>query len=76
MLFLNPDYSNYIYLNRMIRREYLSLFMDYGFDNLSDKSLVGRLSEQYLNNNLNSSLACNDQYKLFSNRQPFVLREQ
>ena len=60
----------------MIRREYLSLFMDYGFDNLSDKSLVGRLSEQYLNNNLNSSMACYDQYKLFSNRQPFVLREQ
>ena len=30
----------------------------------------------YLNNNLNSSLACYDQYKLFSNRQPFVLREQ
>lgn len=61
------------YLNKMTRRQYVSLFSQY-FDVLEDKPVFPDLGREFLTEAVRRELASYDEYELLSNDVLFVLR--
>jgi hypothetical protein len=72
----NPDFEIDTYLNRMTRRDYVSLFEKAGLTILRDDTMLDDVGREHLTGSVAEALAGWDDYELFSNKVEFWLEPQ
>jgi hypothetical protein len=70
----DPDFAVDTYLNRLRRRDYVSIFQETGFSIETDVAVLGKLGEKHLTESRKALLKDYDEYELYSNSVEFILR--